>query len=252
MIPASDFSQFKAKPMVVITAYDAPMAARAEKAGVDAILVGDSAANTVLGFSSTPEVGMDTMLILTAAVVRGAKNTHIIADMPFGADADVEIALLNARKFMAVGAHSVKMEGAKITIAKALTQAGIPVVGHLGLLPQTAKSLKQVAKEEPEKKRLLEEAIELEKAGICALVLEHIPSDLGKTITQNLRIPTIGIGAGPKTNGQVMVMHDVLGLSTKKLPPFAKAFADVGKEVDAGLAAYAAAVRSGSFPPEAV
>jgi 3-methyl-2-oxobutanoate hydroxymethyltransferase len=248
MISAADFSQFKQKPMVVITAYDAPFAARAEIAGVDAILVGDSAANTVLGYASTREVGMEAMLILTGAVARGARNTHIIGDMPYGSDESVDAALDNARRFIAAGAHSVKMEGAKVEIARALVGAGIPVVGHLGLLPQTAQNFKQVARDDQEKARLLEEALSLETAGICALVLEHIPSDLGEKVTRRLSIPTIGIGAGPKTDGQVMVMHDVLGLSSRRLPPFAKAFAAVGQEIEAGLTRYAEAVRGRQFP----
>lgn len=248
MIPAAAFSQFKQKPMVVITAYDAPFAARAEIAGVDAILVGDSAANTVLGYASTREVGMDAMLLLTGAVARGARNTHIIGDMPYGSDEGIGAALENARLFIAAGAHSVKMEGAKSEIARALVDAGIPVMGHLGLLPQTAKSFKQVAKDDQEKAQLMADALSLEAAGICALVLEHIPSDLGEAVTRRLSIPTIGIGAGPKTDGQVMVMHDILGISSRRLPPFAKVFAAVGQEIEAGLTRYAEAVRNRQFP----
>jgi 3-methyl-2-oxobutanoate hydroxymethyltransferase len=249
MISASAFHQFKTKPMVVVTAYDAPFAARAEAAGVDAILVGDSVANTVLGFKSTRAVGMEVMLLFVGAVARGAQQTHIMADMPFGSDNSVSHALMHAHSFISAGAHSVKMEGAKLDVARALSDAGIPVVGHLGLLPQTAQSFRQVGRSVDEKAKLLEEAYALEEAGICALVLEHIPSDLGEAITKRLAIPTIGIGAGSRTNGQVLVLHDVIGLSKGPMPPFSKAFAQAGEAAETGLRRYAESVRLGEFPP---
>jgi 3-methyl-2-oxobutanoate hydroxymethyltransferase len=248
MIPASAFHQFKQKPLVVVTAYDAPFAHRAELAGVDVILVGDSLANAVLGYESTRDIGMDAMLLFVGAVARGARNTHIIADMPYGSDLDVDQAVMHAHQFLAAGAHSVKVEGAKLEVAKAFREAGIPLVGHLGLLPQTATSFKQVGRDPAEQKLLLEQALALEAEGVFAVVLEHIPATLGTTLTQRLAIPTIGIGAGPDTDGQVLVLHDLLGLSSRALPPFAKAFAEVGKAVEAGIANYAQAVRSKTFP----
>ncbi len=248
MIPASEFTQFKNKPMVVVTAYDAPFARRAESAGVDAILVGDSAANVVLGLNSTREIGMEALLLFVGAVSRGAKHTHIIADMPFGSDEIPEEAVKQARRFIEAGAHSVKIEGAKINSAAAIRAAGIPLVGHLGLLPQTAKSFKQVGRNPEEEAQLLQDAFALSAEGMCAVVLEHIPAALGASLTQKLPCPTIGIGAGPGTDGQVLVLHDILGLNERALPPFAKAFGAVGEEASAALARYAQAVRAKTFP----
>lgn len=248
MIPASAFTQFKSKPMVVVTAYDAPFARRAESAGVDAILVGDSAANVVLGLDSTREIGMDAMLLFVGAVARGARQTHIIADMPYGSDEQPEEAVKQARRFIAAGAHSVKIEGAKLESAAALHAAGIPLVGHLGLLPQTAKSFKQVGRNAQEEAQLLADALALSARGMCAVVLEHIPAAVGAALTQKLPCPTIGIGAGPGTDGQVLVLHDILGLNERALPPFAKSFGSVGEEAGAALSRYAQAVRTKTFP----
>jgi len=248
MISVEDFKQFKRKPLVMITAYDAPFARCAEMAGVDCILVGDSAANAFLGYATTREITMHDMLLFVGAVARGAKNTHIIADMPYGSDATPETALENARQFMRAGAHSVKIEGAKPAIARSLKSAGIPLVGHLGLLPQTAENFRQVGRGEAEGKRLLEEALAMQSEGIFALVLEHIPAALGEEITRSVDIPTVGIGAGPKTDGQVLVLHDVLGFRFTPLPPFAKAFAQLPQVIQKGISDYAEAVRGHAFP----
>src|SRR5260221_9942289 len=165
MIPASDFGRFKRMPMVMATGYDFPFARILEEAGVDVILVGDSLANVVLGLSSTREVDMDVMSIFVGAAARGAKDTHILADMPYGSDLDPTKAVANGKRFLQAGAHSVKLEGAKLEAIRALTSEGVPVVGHLGLLPQTAKSFKQVGRDPAERDEVLRSAEALVKAG---------------------------------------------------------------------------------------
>jgi 3-methyl-2-oxobutanoate hydroxymethyltransferase len=248
MIPASDFGRFKREPMVMATGYDFPFARILEEAGVDVILVGDSLANVVLGLSSTREVGMEVMSIFVAAVVRGAQNTHILADLPFGSDATAGRAVDSGRRYMELGAHSVKLEGAKLEAIKALTSEGIPVFGHLGLLPQTAKSFKQVGRDPAERDEVLRSAEALVAAGAVGMVLEHMAFDLAAEVTRRVPVPTIGIGAGKDVDGQVLVLHDFLGLSAGHLPPFAKAFAEVREEAFKGASEYCRAVRERRFP----
>ena len=251
MIPASDFGRFKREPMVVATGYDYPFARMLEEAGVDAILVGDSLANVVLGLTSTRNVGMDTMALFVGAVARGARRTHIMADMPYGSDSDAALAVANGRRFLELGAHSVKLEGAKLEAIRALTAAGIPVVGHLGLLPQTAKSFKQVGRDPADRDQVLRSAEALAEAGAVAMVLEHMAFDLAAQVTRAVPIPTIGIGAGKDVDGQVLVLHDFLGLHPPPFPPFAKAFADLHAAGVAGAKAYGRAVRERAFPEAA-
>ncbi|MDB5050758.1 MAG: 3-methyl-2-oxobutanoate hydroxymethyltransferase [Fibrobacteres bacterium] len=248
MIQASEFARFKHTPMVMATGYDYPFARILEEAGVDVILVGDSLANVVLGLSSTREVGMDTMSIFVAAAARGATRTHILADMPYGSDSDPAKAVANGRRFLQLGAHSVKLEGAKLEAIKALTSEGIPVVGHLGLLPQTAKSFKQVGREPPERDEVLRSADALVKAGAIGMVLEHMAFDLAAQVTRAVPVPTIGIGAGRDVDGQVLVLHDFLGLHPGPIPPFAKAFAGLHGAALAGAEEYCRAVRERRFP----
>lgn len=247
MISASEFSRFKREPLVVATGYDFPFARILEEAGVDVILVGDSLANVVLGLGSTREVGMETMSVFVAAAARGAKNTHILADMPFGSDQEAARAVANGKRFLSLGAHSVKLEGAKLDAIRALTSEGVPVVGHLGLLPQTAKSFKQVGREGAERDEILRAAEAVAQAGAVAMVLEHMEHGLAAEVTRRVPIPTIGIGAGKGCDGQVLVLHDFLGLSAA-LPPFAKAFADARGEALKGARAYCRAVREKNFP----
>ena len=248
MILPGQFSQFKSKPMVVVTAYDAAFARIAEDAGVDAILVGDSLANVMLAKKSTREIDMSVMEIFVAAAVAGANNTHIIADMPFGSYPDPKTALENAQRFISLGAHSVKLEGHHQDIIRVLTENGIPVVGHLGLLPQTAVSLSQVGNTKKEKDNIRNAARKLEQDGVIAIILEHLSFNLAEEVTLSLSIPTIGIGAGNKVNGQVMVLHDLLGIKPGALPPFAKKFADVYETSLKGLQDFSAAVRNETFP----
>jgi len=232
----------------MVTAYDAPFAQAAESAGVDIILVGDSLANVLLGKNRTTEIEMSTMKIFVQAVCAGSANTHITADMPFGSYATAETALKNARVFVDLGAHSVKLEGCKPKIIQEITSKGIPVMGHLGLLPQTAVSLKQVGNNESEKKELTTQAREIQGAGIFSLVLEHLDYGLARAITKDLDVPTIGIGAGPDVNGQVLVLHDMLGIHNKPLPPFARKFADLYEMAVSGISDYVSAVKKKTFP----
>ncbi len=248
MLTPDEFPQFKSRPLVMATGYDYCFAGILEDAGVDIILVGDSLANVMLGLPSTRAVNMDIMSLFVAAVARGAAHTHITADMPYGSDATPESAVSNAQRFLTLGAHSVKLEGAKVEQVKALVSAGIPVIGHLGLLPQTAQSFKQVGAGEAEWENLMQAALELQRAGACAVVLEHMHFELAARITATLRIPTIGIGAGKNVDGQVLVLHDFMGLNQKPPPPFARAFASLRQAGLDGARDYCAAVRAGLFP----
>jgi 3-methyl-2-oxobutanoate hydroxymethyltransferase len=250
MIPASGFGRFKKIPMVMATGYDYPFARILEQAGVDVILVGDSLANVVLGLASTREVDMEIMSVFVGAAARGAKATHVLADMPFGSDVDPAKAVANAKRFAALGAASVKLEGAKLDVIRAITSEGIPVVGHLGLLPQTAKSFKQVGRDQAERSEILRSAEALVKAGAVGMVLEHVAFDLAAEVTRTVPVPTIGIGAGPGVDGQVLVLHDFLGLYPGPFPPFAKAFADLYGPALAGAGEYCRAVRERRFPAQ--
>jgi len=246
MLTAQEIIHRKSTPLVVATAYDFPFAQILEKAGVDIILVGDSLANVVLGLNSTREIGMREMAVFLSAARRGAPNTHLVADMPFGSDKTPEVAVRNAKKFMKLGTDSIKLEGPLFEVIKTMVKAKIPVMGHLGVLPQTAASFKPVGAKASEIVRLLNEARGLEKAGVFAMVLENITLETAKAITAAVSVPTIGIGSGRHVNGQVQVLHDLLGLSVKP-PPFAKRFAAVGEEALRGVKAYVDAVRGGKF-----
>ncbi|MGL1902637.1 MAG: 3-methyl-2-oxobutanoate hydroxymethyltransferase [Fibrobacterales bacterium] len=224
----------------VLTAYDVNFARLLEEVQIDAILVGDSAANVVWGHGSTRDIGMEEMILSTAAVARGARNTHIISDMPYQSDSSVELALENGQKLVAAGAHSVKIEGTKFDQIKALTEKGIDVVGHLGLTPQTATSLKQVGKSDSEAEQMIDDALQLQQLGAIAIVLEHIPDALGGLISDKISIPTIGCGAGKLCDGQVMVLHDMLGIPGGKYPPFSKQFADLNALVKQAFSDYKA------------
>jgi 3-methyl-2-oxobutanoate hydroxymethyltransferase len=184
------------------------------------------------------------MELFGAAVVRGAPHTHVCVDLPYGADVTIESAVRNAMRLIEIGASSVKLEGAKPGVIKALVDAGIPVIGHLGVLPQTAKSFRKVGAEADDKARLLLEAREIRDAGVCAMVLENVEADTAREITLAVDVPTIGIGAGEATTGQVQVLHDVLGLADKS-PPFAKPFADLSAAATAAVQEYVKWVRKG-------
>lgn len=243
------------KRIAMVTAYDASSAALADAAGLDIILVGDSAAMTIFGHSSTLPVTMDEMLLLTRAVTRGVRRAFVIADMPFGAyQLGEDEALRNAIRFVKEGgADAVKLEGAGRTLTRisAILDSGIPVMGHVGLTPQSASlsgSYKARGRTAAEARRIFDEARALERAGCFAVVLEAIPAAVAARITDALKIPTIGIGAGPSCDGQVLVWHDLLGLTRGHVPRFVKRYADLNQTILDALQRYAADVRSAAFP----
>ena len=243
--------------IVMVTAYDAPGARFAEDAGIDIILVGDTAAMVVLGHDSTVPVTLDEMLFLTRSVARAAKRPLIIGDMPFGTyEASDDEAVHSTIRFVKeAGADAVKLEGAgpSLSRVKAIVGAGIPVMGHVGLTPQSATMLggfKTQGKTAEAALRLVDEARALEAAGCFAVVLEAVPAPVAAVITETLSVPTIGIGAGPECDGQVLVYHDLLGLTEGHLPRFVKRYASLSREIRDALEAYAADVRAGMFPGE--
>ena len=248
----------RGEKIVMVTAYDASSGKLADAAGVDLILVGDSAAMVVLGHeSSTVPVTMDEMLFMTRAVTRGARRPLVVGDLPFGSyQVSDEDAVRSAIRFVKeAGADVVKLEGAGPSLARvqAIVGAGIGVMGHLGLTPQSATVLggfKTQGRTAEKAQQLLEDARALEAAGCFALVLEAVPAPVAERITAALSIPTIGIGAGSGCDGQVLVWHDLLGLHDGPTPRFVKQYADLKGEIRQALEAYAGEVRSGAFPAE--
>jgi 3-methyl-2-oxobutanoate hydroxymethyltransferase len=243
------------EPIVMVTAYDYPSGRLADAAGIDIVLVGDSAAMTVLGNASTVPATMDEMLMLARAAARGAKRPLVVADMPFGSfQVSDEDAVRNGVRFVKeAGADAVKVEGAGPSVSRvvALVGAGIPVMGHIGLTPQSATMLggfRAQGRTAEKARRLLQDARALEAAGCFAVVLEAVPAPVAAHISTALTIPTIGIGSGRECDGQVLVFHDLLGLYEGKAPRFVKRYADLATETRAALERYAADVRSGAFP----
>lgn len=257
-VSIADLKQMKAEghKIVMLTAYDAPVAHFVEAAGVPAILVGDSLGNTVLGYENTLPVTVEDILRHTQAVVRGTRRSMVIADMPFlSYQVSNERALLNAGLLIQEGgAQGVKLEGGKqtVTVTAHLVDAGIPVMGHLGLTPQSVHQLggyRAQGRTLAEAEELQSDALALERAGAFAIVLEGIPATLAQKITESLAIPTIGIGAGVHCDGQIQVLHDVLGLNPKAAQArHAKAYANLGEELRAAVSAYVQDVESGTFP----
>jgi 3-methyl-2-oxobutanoate hydroxymethyltransferase len=248
------------EPIVMITAYDYPSAQVAEAAGVDMVLVGDSGAMTVLGYASTVPVSTDEMLVLASAVRRGLKTPLLVGDLPFGSyEASNEQAIATAQRFVKeAGCDAVKLErgGTSVERARAIVDAGIPVMGHVGLTPQTATALGGYRAQGRTASRALgvaRDAIALQDAGCFSLVFEAIPAAVSDELMERLEIPVIGIGAGAATDGQVLVFHDLLGIYDGHAPRFAKRYADVKAVMVAGVAEYAAEVRARAFPgPEHV
>jgi 3-methyl-2-oxobutanoate hydroxymethyltransferase len=258
-LPLTELAGMKhrGEKIVMVTAYDAPGGELADAAGVDLILVGDSAAMVVLGHQSTVPATVDELIVLTRAVTRGAKRPLVIADMPFGSfQVSDEVAVANAVRFLKeAGAEAVKLEGAgpMLSRVRALVGSGIPVMGHIGLTPQSATMLggfRAQGRTAEKATRLYEDALALQHAGCFALVLEAVPAPVAARITEALEIPTIGIGAGAGCDGQVLVYHDLLGLYQGRAPRFVKRYADLAPEIQAALETYAAEVRSGAFPEE--
>lgn len=240
----------ESKKIVMITAYDYPTAQMLEKVDMDIILVGDSLAMVVLGYENTRTVTMDDMLRHTQAVANGNQTSMIVGDMPYKSYEEPEQAVKNAKRFYKVGANAVKIEGNKPDIVKAILAENIPVMGHVGLTPQTAKSFKVQGRDKEAAERIIKEAVELEEAGCFSVVLECIPKSLAKSITERLEIPTIGIGAGIHCDGQVLVVHDMLGLFERFTPHFVKRYANIGAEMAKAFEQYIREVRDGVFPDD--
>ena len=257
-ITVRDLRTFKERGerFAMLTAYDFPTARILDEAGVPVILVGDSLAQNVLGYETTLPVTMEEMLHHTRAVARAAKNALIVGDMPFlSYQTSIEDGIRNAGRFLKEGgAHAVKLEGPTVELTGALVDRGIPVMGHLGLTPQSVHAMggyRVQGKTEEGARRLLEDAQALEKSGIFSLVLEGIPSNLSARITPALAVPTIGIGAGPHCDGQVLVLTDLLGLGGGKYPKFVKPYADLTAEITRAVTAFKDDVAAGAFPDEA-
>ena len=242
------------KRFAMLTAYDHPTARILDEAGIPVLLVGDSVGNNVLGYDTTLPVTMQDMLHHTKAVARGARTAMVVGDMPFGSyQVSVHDGVRNAARFLQEGgAHAVKVEGPQIELIHKLVDLGIPVMAHVGLTPQSVHGMggyRVQGRGEEAAARLLEQAHALEKAGAFAIVLEGMPADVGTSITRELHIPTIGIGAGPGTDGQVLVINDLLGLSEHE-PRFARAYADLRGTIARAVTAFASDVERGDFPDE--
>ena len=241
--------------IAIVTAYDAPSARLADAAGLDCVLVGDSAAMTVLGHDSTLPVTVDEMLVLTRAVTRAVRRAIVVADMPFGSfQVSDAAAVQNAVRFAKeASADAVKIEGAGPSLgrARAIIEAGIAVMGHVGLTPQSVTKLggyKAQGRLADDALKIVEDAIALERAGCFAVVLEAMPAPVAERISELLTVPTIGIGAGAACDGQVLVWHDLLGLSRGHIAKFVKQYAHLGGEIAAALSAYVSDVRQERFP----
>jgi 3-methyl-2-oxobutanoate hydroxymethyltransferase len=241
----------------MLTAYDYPSAKMVEAAGLDIILVGDSLGMAVLGYDTTLPVSMDEMIHHTKAVTRGAQNTFVVGDMPFlSFHLSLDEAVANAGRFLQeAGAQAIKLEGGeeRIEVIKKIVSTGIPVMGHIGLTPQSVNQMggfKVQGKDREQAEKLLREAKMLEEAGIFSLVLECVPAPLAETISKALTIPTIGIGAGVGCDGQVLVWHDILGITQNMKPRFVKAYTELHAVIIDALKAYKNEVEDGKFPGE--
>jgi 3-methyl-2-oxobutanoate hydroxymethyltransferase len=245
----------KGEPIVMVTAYDCPSARVAEEAGADIVLVGDTAAMVVLGYPGTEPVSMEEMVVLGRAVRRGLRSALMVGDMPMGSyEASNELAVQSAQRLVKeTGCKVVKLEagGTSVERARAIVRAGIPVMGHVGLTPQSATALggyKTQGKDLAGAIRLCEDALALQSVGCFAIVFEAVPAAIAELIADKLEIPAIGIGAGPATAGQVLVYHDLLGITTGRVPKFVKRYADIHDQMVAGVSRYVEEVRSHEFP----
>lgn len=244
--------------ITVLTAYDAAMSKLLESCEVDILLVGDSLGNVILGYDSTIPVTMDEMIHHASAVRRGAPSSFIVGDMPFGSYQNGSYdAVANATRFLKdAGCDAVKLEGGfeVFEVIEDMVRAGISVMGHIGLTPQTASQLggyKVQGKDAESAKKLLEEAKAIEEAGVFSMVLECVPSQLAEVITESVNVPTIGIGAGPDCDGQVLVTHDLLGMFEKFIPSFVKCYTRLAPIMKETIQSYNEEVRSGEYPDEA-
>jgi 3-methyl-2-oxobutanoate hydroxymethyltransferase len=254
-LPRLEEMKENGEPIVMVTAYDYPSATVAEAAGVDLVLVGDSAANVVLGYERTDLVSMDEMIMLGKAVRRGLRTPLMIGDMPMGSyEASNELAITSAQRMVKeTGCQVVKLEAGGVSVerARAIIRAGIPVMGHIGLTPQTATALggyKAQGKSAKAAIALCEDALALQAVGCFAIVFEAVPAAITEAIVAKLEIPSIGIGAGPATSGQVLVFHDLLGITTGHMAKFVKRYADIHEEMVAAVGRYGEEVRAEAFP----
>ncbi len=255
-VPFVREAPLRGERLAMLTAYDFPGGRLADQAGVDLVLVGDSLAMVVLGHSDTLSVTMDEMLHHVRATRRGVERALLVADMPFGSfHLGPDQAVANALRFVKEGgAQAVKIEGARIDVVRALVDAEIPVVGHVGLTPQSIHrfgGFRVQGRGAEAREALLEAAVALEEAGAFALVLECIPTPLAREVSERLAIPTIGIGAGPHCDGQVLVFHDLLGVEQRIAPRFVRRYAEFGRDGRAAVEAFVADVRAGRFPTAA-
>lgn len=241
----------------MITAYDFSFARLFDQAGIDVILVGDSASNVMAGYDSTLPITLDQMIYHAASVIRGTQRALVVVDLPFGSyQSNSEVALASAIRIMKeTGAHALKLEGGEEVIdsIKRIVSAGIPVMGHLGLTPQSIHKFGTYvvrAKDEAEANKLRSDAIILQNAGCFAVVLEKIPAALAKEVSEKLAIPTIGIGAGMHCNGQVLVMHDMLGINTEFKPRFLRTYLNLAEEITGAVKQYISDVKNKEFPGE--
>jgi 3-methyl-2-oxobutanoate hydroxymethyltransferase len=233
-------------PIAMLTAYTAPVARALERAGIPAILVGDTVGMVEMGFDSTRHTTVEHMQYHLGAVRRGAPATHLIGDLPFNSYSDRDIALRSSRALLDAGADSVKLEGPQLDVIAHLVASGIDVIGHTGLTPQTSKDFKQVGRSAVDAQRVLEEAVGIAAAGAFMVVLEHIPASLAGDITQAIAVPTIGIGAGAACDGQVLVINDAVGLGDY-WPPFSRQYAYVGQTILEVAQSYMKEVHDGTF-----
>ncbi|MDC0063686.1 3-methyl-2-oxobutanoate hydroxymethyltransferase [Candidatus Nitrosopelagicus sp.] len=247
----NDIIQMKSKEKItVLTGYDSTMTTLCDKA--DVILVGDSAGMVMLGYDNTKDVTMDDMVRFTNAVKNAKTDSLIVTDLPIKSYENEDSAITNSKRLVLAGAHAVKLEGGKEVahIIKAVKDSGIPVMGHLGLLPQTAEKYSVQAKESGDAVRLIEDAKILEQSGVFSIVLEMVTSDVTKIITKNVTVPTIGIGSGKDCDGQVLVIHDMLGMFEKIKPKFAKRYLNLSEEIRNAVSSYVKDVKEEQFPGE--
>jgi 3-methyl-2-oxobutanoate hydroxymethyltransferase len=258
-VPDLQKKKDQGEKIVALTAYDYPTALLLDEAGVDVLLVGDSLGMVVLGYPNTIPVTMDEMIHHTKAVTRGARRALVIGDMPyFSFHQGEELTVAHASRFLKeAAAGGVKIEGAspkRLRLVEAMVEAEIPVMGHVGLTPQSIRHLGQFrvrGSEAQEAAKIMDDALNVEKAGAFAVILEAVPQDLARRITGKLRVPTIGIGAGPHCDGQILVFHDLVGYQTGFHPKFVKKYADIGSIIRESVKKYADEVRQGAFPDEA-
>ena len=247
----SDIVQMKSKEKItVLTGYDSTMATLCDS--VDVILVGDSAGMVMLGYDDTRDVTMDDMIRFTTAVKNAKTNSLIVTDLPINSYENEDSAITNSKRLVQAGAHAVKLEGGKeiAEIIKAVVDSGIPVMGHLGLLPQTAEKYSVQAKKSEDAVDLLQDAKKLEESGVFSIVFEMVTSDVAKIITKSVKVPTIGIGSGINCDGQVLVVHDMLGMFEKIKPKFAKRYLNLSEDIRNAINSYVKDVKEEKFPSQ--